>query len=187
VARSRQPGKDETPKPRSRRSGEPPESTASSSASTSENPLGLEEDVWTPPEGPLPAEAEPEPDYRPPSQELIEWTPERCGFLVRGGGFLLHTADGLSREPEGTDLWKATEDDIDAIAPPLARILNRYEPARRLAGVADEGELALGMAAYVRRNLVERGRVAGAKHQREEALEASQPPRWPQDGFAADR
>ncbi|HEY2936761.1 MAG TPA: hypothetical protein VGJ25_09175 [Gaiellaceae bacterium] len=128
----------------------------------------------------MPAEAEPEPDYRPEPAELIEWTAERAGFLFRGAGYLLHTADGLSREPEGDALWKATEDDIEAIGPPLARILNRYEPARRLAGVADEGELALGILAYTRRNLVERGRVATAKQQRAEAIEQTQPPRWPE-------
>ncbi len=156
--------------------------TPSSSATTDgdANPLGLDPDDWTTPEQPVPAEAEPEPDYRPPAPELIEWTPERAGFLVRGAGFVLHTADGLSREPEGAELWKATEDDCEAIGAPLARILNRYEPARRLAGVADEGELALGVAGYMRRNLVERGRVATAKRQREEVLEGGQSERWPE-------
>jgi hypothetical protein len=143
------------------------EPTASSSASSS-NALGLEQDTWTPPEQPAPADATVDDAYVPPSAEPIEWTPERCAFLVRGAGLVLHTADGLSREPEGAELWRATEDDIGMIAPPLSRIMNRYEPARRLAGVSDEAELAIGVLAYTRRQLVARGQVATAKRQRDE-------------------
>lgn len=145
-----------------------------------DNPLNLEHDDWTPPEQPQPADDELTPPYEAQPRELIEWTPERAGSVVRMGGFLLHTADGLSREPEGDRLWKATEDDIEAIGPPLARILNRYEPARRLAGVADEGELALGMIAYARRNLAERGRIVTAKKARDEAAETATGAAWPE-------
>lgn len=134
------------------------------------NPLGLEEDDWLPPENPLPADDDID-DYVPPPPVLLEWTPERAGAIVRAGGYMLHAADGLSREPGGDDLWRATEADVNAMAPPLARILNRYAPARRLAGVADEGELAFAMIAYARHNLAERGRLASAKRRREEELE----------------
>jgi hypothetical protein len=88
---------------------------------------------------------------------------------VRGAGFILHTADGLAKEPEGAELWRATQADIDAIAPPLARILNRYAPARSLAGLSDEAELLIGVGAYMRTQLAERGRVATIKRQRDQA------------------
>lgn len=128
----------------------------------------------------MPADDEVSDDFEPPPPELLEWTPERAASVVRAGGFILHMADGLSREPEGAALWKATADDIEQIAPPLARILNRYEPARRLAGLSDEGELAFGMIAYARRNLVERGRVAGEKRLRDEAAEQEAGASWPE-------
>lgn len=153
------------PQPASPGSSEP---TPSSSATSDANPLGLEPDAWQPPEGPLPADTETGDVFEPEPPQALEWTPERAGALVRAGGFLLHTADGLTREPEGSDLWRATEADVDAIAPPLSRILNRYAPARRLAGVSDEAELALGLMAYARKNLADRGRVVSAKKHRDE-------------------
>jgi hypothetical protein len=161
-------------------SGDTPGSSATSS--TPSNPLGLEQDSFEPPDRPVPADDAIDDLYEPAPPELLEWTPERAGSIVRAGGFLLHTADSLSREPEGTELWRATEADVEAMGPPLARILNRYEPARRLAGVADEGELAFAMISYARRNLVERGRVAMAKRDRDAELEAASAEAWPQRG-----
>ena len=83
-------------------------------------------------------------DYEPAAPELIEWTPERAGNIIKAIGWALHQADGLSDPIDGdelgAELWKATEDDAIAIGTPLARILNRYQPARRLAGVSDEAE-----------------------------------------------
>jgi hypothetical protein len=115
-------------------------------------------------------------EYEPVAPELIEWTPERAAAMVRAGGFLLHNADSASREPGGEEIWRATETDVAAIAPPLARILNRYAPARRLAGVSDEAELAFALSGYTRRNLATRGRVMRAKREREEELHS---PEWP--------
>jgi hypothetical protein len=159
--------------PRSAGSGEP---TPDSSATKSTNPLELEPDAWRPPEQPTPAQLDPGDDFEPPPPEPLEWSPERGGAIVRAGGFLLHTADGMAREPGGDELWRATEADVDAIAPPLARILNRYEPARRLAGVSDETELAIGLMGYARRNLAERGRLVTAKRQAATAAPADGQP-----------
>jgi hypothetical protein len=153
----------------------------SSDTSTEPNVLGLEPDTFDPPENPVPADADLTPDYEPEPAELLEWTPERAGAIVRAGGFVLHTADGMSREPEGGELWRATEADVDAIAPPLSRILNRYAPARRLAGVTDEFELAVGVMAYARENLAERGRIVTAKRKRDEIAEqADASGTWPE-------
>jgi hypothetical protein len=156
-------------------------STASTPGSSATDPAGaldLEPDTFAAPGGPVPADTETDLDpYEPVGAEPIEWTPERASAVVRAGGYLLHTADGLTREPGGEELWRATEADLEAIAPPLARILNRYEPARRLAGLSDEGELAFGVAGYVRRNLAARGRILTA--QKEAAELADQTPTWP--------
>jgi hypothetical protein len=147
--------------------------TSSGSASGSEGPLGLEP---VPPfvagEGdesaPAPAAAlEQGGDYEPPPPQLIEWTPERAAAIVRGAGYLLHASDGVAREPGGERLWRATEEDAAAIGPPLARILNRYDAARRLAGVSDEAELTFALGAYAKRNLALRGRLLAEKAERE--------------------
>lgn len=150
---------------------------AAESTASRAGPLELEADRFEPGESPgLPA-SDADLDYEPPAPELIEWTPERAGAIVRAGGFMLHTADPLSNEPEGETLWRATESDVEAIASPLSRILNRYAPARRLAGVSDEAELAFGMLGYAKRNLADRGRALKAKRERDEAAGS---PEWPE-------
>lgn len=147
-----------------------------------ENPLGLDagDAHFTPGEQAIPADDSLGDTYIPPAPELLEWTPERAGAMLRGAGFLLHAADPVAREPEAAELWRATEQDVDAIGPPLARILNRYAPARALAGVSDEAELAFGMLAYAKRNLATRGRAITAKREREEPDEGTAPDQsWP--------
>jgi hypothetical protein len=173
------------PKPETAAETSPPgglESSARSTASPSD-PLAVEPTRFEPPADDAAAAdldaLAPGEEYEPAAPEPVEWTPERAGAVFRGGAFLLHQADPLGHEPDGGDLWRATEADVDAIAPPLSRILNRYAPARRLAGVSDEAELAFGFLGYAKRNLAERGRLARLKREREEALEA---PGWPQPG-----
>lgn len=91
--------------------------------------------------------------------DLIEWTPERAAALVRGFGYGLHTFDPASQLPGGDDLWRATESEAREIGAPLARILGRYEPARRMAGVVDELELGAAFVGYAKRNMRQRGSV----------------------------
>ncbi len=159
----------ETPVEETSLPGGPPLSDESSGSP--ENPLGVEPVDWIAPEdGEQPpvaraSDLELEDDYEAASPELLEWTPERAEAIVRGGGFLLHTLDPLATAdhgPDGAELWRATEQDARDMSAPLARILNRYAPARRLAGVSDEVELGLGFVAYAKRNLAARGRIAAA-------------------------
>lgn len=173
---------------RSRRPGEPPtdpqtttpaapgpaSSRGSSAGSTGTNLFGLESAPFEPPDEPdhgqvLGAELEDDGAYEPPAPELIDWTPERAASVIRAGGFLLHTADPLADEQGGEALWRATQGDIETMGPPLARILNRYATARRLAGLSDEGEFAIGMLDYAKRNLATRGRLRVQKKARLEA------------------
>jgi hypothetical protein len=132
------------------------------------NPLGVAGEPFVPPDEEQPAEIDLADGYDAAPAEPIEWTPERAGALVKGAGFMLHAADPVAREPEAAELWRATEADVEAIGPPLSRILNRYAPARALAGVSDEAELAFGMLAYAKRNLATRGRAISAKRERDE-------------------
>ena len=100
--------------------------------------------------------------------DLFLWTPERAGAGVRIVGHVLHAADRFGHVDGGEELWKATEQDAADIGPPLARMLNRYEPTRRLAGRVDEAELTAALYGYVRRNLVLRGRLVRQERARAE-------------------
>lgn len=194
-------GKDDAdsqqPKPaagRRRRAGESsPESDAStpdSSASSSSggSPLDLETGAFTAPKEPPPTrtadELAADADYEPPPPELIEWTPERAAAIVRGLGFGLHVLDPVGHADGAEDLWRWTMDDAIEAGGPLSRILNRYAPARRLAGYSDEAELTIIMGSYVRRNLADRGRIlalqAELERQRDpEVWAREQPPDAP--------
>lgn len=146
------------------------------------NPLGLEGAPGFAPEDDRPPVAhardlEHGELYEPAEPEPIEWTPERAAAVIRAGGFLLHHADPLGSEPGGENLWRATEEDALAIGQPLSRILNRYAPARRLAGVSDEAELGFELVGYLRSNLALRGRLVQTKKAAEE-----QAPPGPFDG-----
>jgi len=145
------------------------------STGTGSNPFGLEAGSFTPSEEPQPAVVDVDEVAELPPAEPLDWTAERAGYVLRGAGLALHTADPLSREPAGAELWRMTEADLEAMAPPLAAIANRYAPARRLAGFSEEGALAFGMLAYARRHLQTRGRVAGDARKKEPAVE----PTWP--------
>ena len=70
----------------------------------------------------------------------------------------------LQATPEDHDTWKHTTDDLKAIAPPLTRILNRYDATRAAAAAGDEIALAAALAAYTGRNYTKRRRlIAGAR------------------------
>jgi len=146
---------------------------SSGSATGSEvNKLGLENvppfepaDDETPPVAA--ADLELGDEYEPQPPQLIEWTPERAAAIVKGAGYLLHASDGAAREPGGDELWRATDGDATAIGAPLARILNRYDAARRLAGVSDEAELTFALGGYAKRNLALRGRLLAEKADRD--------------------
>lgn len=91
--------------------------------------------------------------------ELVEWTPDRAAAIVRGLGFVLHSLDGAASLDGGEELWRATEQEAADIGAPLARLLARYEPSRRLAGHVDEAEGAAALWGYTKRNLALRGRL----------------------------
>jgi hypothetical protein len=76
--------------------------------------------------------------------------------LLTAQGVLVHGA--LAVDKASTE-WKYTEADLGAIAPPLTRILNRYEPTRAAAGAGDELALGVGLLGYAARSISERRRA----------------------------
>ena len=140
-----------SPSPQSPPPGEEGSSRASSPASRSEPP-GFIADAG-PQFDPERAAAEPSP-APPPAAEpapLIEWQPETIEALLMLKGRGLHAAIGVAEAD-----WHYTELDLAAIAPPLTRICNRYEPIAQLAKYSDPLTLAFALGAYGVRSLEER-------------------------------
>lgn len=148
-----------------------PRSPGEAAAAGDDGGLGFEQrDTFTPSEDEVPAARAADLELHEelaPVEAVVEWTPERAAAVMRGVGFMLHHADPIGQEPGGEDLWRMTEQDALAAGAPLARILNRYDPARRLAGQADEAELAFAMVGYARSQLALRGRLVTQKRARE--------------------
>jgi hypothetical protein len=178
----------EQPKPttaggsRRRRSAASEPSTRGSSASSKTDPLDLDPGRFKPPEGEPPrprtaADLEADHDYEPAPPELIDWTPERAAAVVRALGFGLHMLDPVGHADGGDELWRWTKEDALEAGEPLARIMNRYAPMRRLAGFSDEAELAIVMTGYIRQNMAHRGRVVAA-HRDAAELAAGGPVVW---------
>lgn len=100
------------------------------------------------------AEAPPTPPPFAAEQLLeLEWEEDAIKGLLGLQGRVLHAAIGVSEQD-----WTYTDLDLQAIAPPLTRICNRYEPIRQYARHADPVALATGLAAYATRSLLERRR-----------------------------
>ena len=113
------------------------------------------------------AAAEPEPGgaelhaLEPPE---VEWDEAALAGVLRAKGQVLHNLAGV-----GEHDWEYTEADLAAIAPPLARILNRYPVTRAAAGSADPIALAIAFGAYGVRSSRERSAVMQMIAEEEEA------------------
>jgi hypothetical protein len=64
--------------------------------------------------------------------------------------------------PDDRETWKQTEEDLNAIAPPMTRLLNRYDVTRAAAAAGDEIALAAAITAYGARNYTRRRRLLAA-------------------------
>lgn len=82
------------------------------------------------------------------------WDPDTIESILRLKGRALHSVIGVAEED-----WLYTELDLQAIAPPLQRILNRYEPTRALAKHADPLVVGVAFLGYGVRSLEERAAV----------------------------
>jgi hypothetical protein len=103
----------------------------------------------------------PPPPEGEPAAELLDglaWDSEVVRGLLTAQGQALHTFAG-----KGEDDWIYTRDELRAIAPPLTRILNRYDATRAAAGTGDELALLIGLTGYVGRSISVRRDVLRAQ------------------------
>lgn len=105
-----------------------------------------------------------DPEDLPPApaaalEELPGWDEPTVRSLLHGQGLIVHQA--LAADKESGE-WIYTEAELSAIAPPLARILNRYDATRAAAGTGDEIALLIGLTGHVARSIAERRAVLRA-------------------------
>jgi hypothetical protein len=81
------------------------------------------------------------------------WTAPRIKSLLQAKGALVH---GVLAVDKSSQEWLYTAADLDAIAPALARIMNRYPATRAAAAGGDELAVAVGFAGYAARSYSER-------------------------------
>nr|MDQ2896738.1 hypothetical protein [Actinomycetota bacterium] len=90
------------------------------------------------------------------------WREESIEEYLTMIGDVAHAALRVGEEDQETG--KMTERDLKRIAPPLTRILNRYDTTRALAVAGDEGLAIAGLAAYGTRNYTRRRRLIAARN-----------------------
>lgn len=89
-----------------------------------------------------------------PAVSLVEVVPEETvRDLLRGQGALVHALFAV--DPASTE-WVYVQAELDAIAPPLTRIVNRYQALAAIAKHGDVAGVGLGLFAYGKRSLGER-------------------------------
>jgi hypothetical protein len=91
----------------------------------------------------------PEPEVLAPA-----WEQETVEQLLTGIGGGIHMAWGKAQKD-----WLMTQTDLQRIAAPMTRILNRYEPTAQLSPYADPLLVAHGFALYGWRSALERQRA----------------------------
>ncbi len=93
--------------------------------------------------------------------ELLEgWREDTVRSLLVTQGNVTHAL--LKVGAEDAETWKQTEDDLHAIAPPMTRLLNRYDATRAAAAAGDEIALGAALVAYGTKNYTRRRRLLAA-------------------------
>lgn len=80
----------------------------------------------------------------------LEWDPKVIRDLLQAQGSTVHSLVGKTEED-----WIYTKTELDAIAGPLTRILNRYDATRAAAATGDELALLLAFVGYLWRSAQE--------------------------------
>jgi hypothetical protein len=93
-----------------------------------------------------------------PVLQIPEVTEDQIRAVLANGGDGIHALFGV-----GDFDWVMTQADLNRIAPPLTRIVNRYEPLQAAAGFSDEAAVAIGFGLYGWRTALERRVVARAR------------------------
>lgn len=109
-----------------------------------------------------------------PEPEVLDfgWEEDSVRSILEAKGSAIHALAGVAERD-----WKYTRDDLDAIAPPLTRILNRYPATRAAAGTGDELAVMIGLGGYASRSWIERSAAIAA---------AEDEPEVPSSGRAAE-
>lgn len=85
---------------------------------------------------------------------------ESVRSVLFNGGDMLHALAGVGEQD-----WRATQADLDRIAPPATRIINRYDISRAVAQKSDEAAVIIGMGMWSWRSMLERRAVLHAREQ----------------------
>lgn len=101
-----------------------------------------------------------------PVDPSIQWEEATVRSLLRTQGGILHALLSGGHE----EAWIYTKNDLDAIAPPMCRIANRYTFTRALAAAGDEIALVTALGGYGFRSMRQRGQaIAAAEIELEES------------------
>lgn len=100
----------------------------------------------------------PEPEAEE-TAELVLWDERRIRQLLTAQGAALHMLVAVDK---ASDEWVHTQADLEAIAPPLTAILNRYPATQAAAAAGDELALVVGLGGYVARSYRQRMRDLAA-------------------------
>jgi hypothetical protein len=121
-----------------------------------------------------------DPTFSEDEDPLVEegWKESTIKELLATQGELVHFLLRVGDDELDPDSWKHTQEDLRRIAPPLTRMLNRYDVTKAAAVAGDEASLAAALAAYGGKNYIQRRRLLAQ-------LAAHQQPR-PVTGVAAD-
>jgi hypothetical protein len=79
------------------------------------------------------------------------WREEQLRDWLKNVGAVAHASFGV-----GEHDWEFTKADLERIAPPATRILNRYQPTRVVAAYSDPAAVAIGFGLYGWRSTLER-------------------------------
>ena len=99
----------------------------------------------------------------------VQWEEAGIRSKLRVVGMGLHELIGRSEKD-----WLMTRQDLDNIAPPLTRILNRHEPLRAVAAASDPIDLLIGTGFYTGRSIMQAAAAAADAREAREADEERQ-------------
>jgi hypothetical protein len=126
------------------------------SASSRRRPSGLVGDAGPTFNAERAGDAPPPAELHALPEPLPGWEEPQVRTILGAQGLVVHNAIAVEKEGEE---WVYTKAELDTIAPPLTRILNRYDATRAAAGTGDELALVIGLTGYVGRSWVERRRA----------------------------
>jgi hypothetical protein len=137
------------------------DSSPDSSATTSSESIRLIGDTGPGPDGQAPPGAERAAEIPPSIEPTMGWEEQQLRDLLRGLGDGAHAVAGV-----GDADWAFIEADLDRIAPPLTRIMNRVPVLQAAAEKSDPLAVGIGFGLYGWRSAIER-RTVLAREERE--------------------